>query len=166
MTTKELLDYWQVGTRIFHMAHHRASAYYARMHKAVGMAVVILTTAAGTTIISQLEAASTSGQIAVGLLSLAATVLAALQTFLNLEGRAEQHRAAALRYGMLRRRIELVLAEAEIEATRLAALMEDFRTDWDLADKEAPILPQRFYEKAKAIVARSLEEARRRRDKH
>ncbi|NWG87069.1 MAG: SLATT domain-containing protein [Hydrogenophilaceae bacterium] len=166
MDTKELLDYWQVGTRIFHMAHHRASAFYARMQKAVGMSVVILTTAAGTTIISQLEATSMTGQVIVGLLSMAATVLAALQTFLNLEGRAEQHRAAALKYGMLRRRIELVLVDAGIEEAKLAAFMESFRTDWDLADKEAPILPQRFYDKAKLIVTQSIEAARKRREKH
>lgn len=161
MDTKELLDYWQVGTRIFHMAHHRASAFYARMQKAVGMSVVILTTTLGTTLISDLGKTS----ITIGLLSVGATVLAALQTFLNLEGRAEQHRAAALKYGMLRRRIELVLVDTDIEENKLASLMEAFRTDWDLADKAAPILPQRFYDQAKVLVTKSIEAARKRREK-
>lgn len=166
MDTKDLLDSWQIGTRTFHMAHHRTAAYYARMQKAVGISVVVLTTVVGTTIIAQWGEASRAGQITVGLLSMAATVLAALQTFLNFEGRSEQHRGAALKYGMLRRRIEVVLVDADIEEAELAGFMETFRADWDLVDQEAPILPQRFYDRAKVLVTQSLDAARKRRDKH
>ena len=104
-------------------------------------------------------------QILVVMLSVSASVLAGVQTLLNFAERSDRHRAAALKYGVLRRRIEVALATGPGENTTLRDFAEAFRGEWDAVDKEAPVLPQRFFNAASNQVVRSMEAARRRKEK-
>jgi len=162
----EMIQEWQVGVRIFHAGHSKAAAHYSRMHRWLGIPVIILTAVVGTTAFATLESAtSLLIQILVGMLSVSASVLAGVQTFLNFAERSDRHRAAALKYGALRRQIEVALATGPGENTTLRDFTEAFRGEWDTADKEAPVLPQRFFGAASNQVGRSMEAARRRKEK-
>ncbi len=161
MEIAALLEDWQIGVRIFHVAHSKAASYYSRQHKLFGVVVIALTTIVGTTTFTSLETSlSTSAQILVGMVSVTAVVFASLQTFLNYDGIAEKHRVAALKYGALRRKLETSLAMDPADTAALNQFAESFRKEWDTIDSEGQILPQRFYDIAAAQVGHSMEAAR------
>lgn len=167
MEIVELLKDWQVGVRIFHVAHSKAASYYSRKQRMFGIVVIVLTTIVGTTTFTSLEASfeplsPASTKILVGMISVAAVVFASLQTFLNYEGIAEKHRAAALKYGVLRRKLEAILAKEPPDTSALQQFTDTFRNEWDTVDSEGQILPQRFYDIAAAQVGHSMEAARKR----
>jgi hypothetical protein len=69
------------GTRAFEVAHVRDKEHYERLKRALGLAVVILTTVTGTAIVTSLAAsqnASTAAKIVVGILSVLSAVVAAV----------------------------------------------------------------------------------------
>lgn len=76
-------------------------------------------------------------QILVGLMSVSATVLACLQTFLGFSERAEKHRMAGARYGALGRQLELMLAQ-DSDWTPL----EEIRKQLDSLAQESPNIPK------------------------
>jgi hypothetical protein len=113
--------------------------------RALGITVIVLSTVVGAAIFTTLkESLSTAAKIGAGLLSLAAAVFSALQTFLGFAQRQAAHHEAAVRYGALRREIEaaLGLPPAEPELHRLLAHL---RARWDEIDAAAPAVPQRIW---------------------
>src|SRR5436190_1807437 len=77
-----------------------------------------LTAAVGTTVFSSIASSPQLWvKILTGIMSMAAAVLAALQTFLKYSERAAQHKAAAQNYGMLRREYEEMQVEAAQRGT-------------------------------------------------
>ena len=79
-----------------------------------------------------------------GLLSVAAAVFAALQTFLKLPELAQKHSKAATDFGDLRRRIERLEANPpsfEKLEVALAALDEE----WGTLSERSPIIAQKLY---------------------
>src|SRR5207248_2656116 len=88
--------------------HARRARQLYRMHIALGVPVVILSTIVGTSVFASLgQRVAPWAQITVGLVSVLATVLAALQTFLRFSDQAEQNRTASVGYATLRRDIEV-----------------------------------------------------------
>ena len=77
----------------------------------LGIPAVILSTLVGTSIFASLgETPAQSIQILVGIVSVLAATLSAVQTFLGFSERAAKHREVAARYGAARRKIEKLLA--------------------------------------------------------
>jgi hypothetical protein len=146
------LDQWHTGVRILHHAHARAAVSFERRGRFLGVPVIILTTAVGTSIFAGAESSPTLKIIA-GLLSLGAAVLSALQTTLKYSEVASQHKAAAQKYGKLRREIEVheVSLQTETQAS-LTALLEKLQDEWDTLDDQSPTIPQGIYDKSAAIV--------------
>lgn len=163
MDIRELLREWQVGVRIFHIAHSKGASYYSRMHMKLGIPVIVVTALVGTTVFATLGSSTLLFiQIGVGLLSVTAAVLASLQTFLGYGERSERHKLAAFKYGVLRRNIELFIATAPPDDAKLCSFAEDFKTKWDMADNESPAIPQRFYDSAAKQVGQSMQAAGKR----
>lgn len=153
MDPTALLEQWQKGVRVFHMAHARATGRLDVWGRAIAVPVVILTTAAGTSVLSS-GTDEALGRLVTGLMSLTAAILSGLQGVLKFRERAEQHRAAAQQYGHLRRTIEVALAtpgDAASRRTVLATIQEE----WDRLDGEAPPLPERRIAAAKRDVEAS-----------
>ena len=141
-----LLLNWHHAIRICHKAHIKAAAYMQKKGRAFGIPVVFLSTAAGTSVFATLESSPSLGvKVAIGLVSLLAAVLAALQTYLGYSELAAQHRSAAQRYGALRRDIEQTLATGGASAAVPPAYLEDVRSRWDSIDEGSPNLSQRLY---------------------
>jgi hypothetical protein len=151
MDAQRTLDQWHTGLRIFHRAHSRAATYYERKNILLGLPAVILTAIAGTTVFASLASSPEPWlKILIGIMSLAAAVLAALQTFLKYSERAERHKAAAQSYGMLRREYEEMLVEAAKSGSPPPpdGFLKSFRERWDAVDKQSPNLPQGIYDQA------------------
>jgi len=146
-----LLDQWHTGVRILHLAHTRSAVSFERRGRFLGVPVIILTTAVGTSIFAGAETSPTLKIIA-GLLSLGAAVLSSLQTTLKYSEVAGQHKAAAQKYGKLRREIEVhqVSVQTETQAS-LTALLEKLQDEWDTLDDQSPTIPQGIYDKSAAI---------------
>lgn len=110
-----------------------------------GVPVILLTALVGTSVFASIatEAVSIEAKIAVGLLSVVATVLSSLQTFFKFSERAEKHRLYGSRSSAARRELEVVIAEgATIDAHYLATLREKL----DQRAAEAPHLSWKVFE--------------------
>ncbi len=141
------LQQWHQGLRISHTAHFKAAERYERRNLLLGIPVVVLSAVAGTAVFASLD--SSPGQwetIAVGLVSVTAAVLASLQTFLRYPELAEKHKAAAVKYGAVRREVEQALASSTMEQPYPTAFLDAIRARWDALDEEAPIVGAAIYD--------------------
>jgi len=153
------LEGWHTGIRLMHIAHSRAASRSTRLHRALGIPVVIVTTVVGTTVFSSLgNEPNVAMTIVVGCLSIAAAVLSSLQTFLNYSGAAERHNTAGIKYGMLRRELEQFLDDTDDSKEVLKEFMENFRARWDQIDQESPPVTERVHDEAYAHLRRSLKD--------
>lgn len=131
-----------------------AAKYYGRLNVWLGVPVVVITSVAGSTIFATSgDPATKPVQYAAGAISLLATVLASLQTFLAFGDRAEKHKNAATRYGELRTEIQVLLSTELDQTLELDKRIESIRQRWARVDREAPTLPQRIYAEAEAVVS-------------
>jgi hypothetical protein len=155
MEAVELLQEWHTGVRIRHHAHTRAAVSFEQRGRLLGVPVVILSTAVGTSIFAggQSNPALT---IAAGLLSFAAAVLSSLQTALKYPELAAEHKSAALKYGQFRRQIEVQLAAKTQDEAKVANLLDKFQEEWNTLDDQCPNIPQSIYEKSVEAVKSGL----------
>lgn len=111
MAHRELAVEWLHRAERTQHGHYLAALHFSQWHYWMGVPVVLLTAAVGTSVFATLQNKPDAWvQITVGLLSFLAALLAALQTFLGYGERAEKHRLAGARYGGIGRRLELLLA--------------------------------------------------------
>jgi hypothetical protein len=126
---------------------------FQHRHTALGVPVILTATGVSTAIFGTLEAQPAFGwKVATGLVSLAASVLAALQTFFNYSEQAQQHQASAISYSKLRRRFELFeLRHNSATASRDPALqeLEELIQQLDELEENAPSISEAVYEKTK-----------------
>lgn len=154
--TIDLLKRWRYAIRVCHKAHIRSAAMMNQRNRAIGIPVVILSTIVGTTVFSTLDSnPETWVKILVGFFSIAAAVLAGLQTFLGFSEKEEKHKAASQKYGSLRREIEEYMVLPQNDEISLEEFTTSIRTRWDAIDIDSPALSQKLYDKiAKSIMSR------------
>jgi hypothetical protein len=145
MTPTNLIANWQSRIGRMKDAHYTAATVLQRGHFYLGLPATIASTFVGATVFTSL-ATSTYWpvQIAAGLLSLAAGVLVALQTFLRHSERAEQHRLAGSNYGTLKSEIELLATFTPDDPTQLCARLDSLRRHWDEIRERSPAIPPRL----------------------
>jgi hypothetical protein len=151
--TDQLLHTWFRRLRESQFGHYEAARGLEACNLGLGLPAILLATLVGTSVFSALGRSVDSwAQILVGLLSVAAAMLSAVQTFLRFSERAEKHRAAAARYGAARRRIEEILAVGgEVSRQELA----EIRQRIDQLAEEAPAISPRAWARIKAQIVES-----------
>lgn len=103
-------DQYRQHTMAMGYGHYTAGKRAAKRHMFLGLPVVIITSVVGTSIFATLSRDPEDlWKIITGIVSLSASVLAALQTFFGFSDRAAKHKTAGAHYGALRREIELFL---------------------------------------------------------
>lgn len=146
-----LLDEWDSDLRVICHGHYDAAVLAGGRNYALGVPVVVLTAAVGTSVFATLgEIPNTSVQILVGLASLAATVLAALQTFLKYAERAEKHRQSGAFFGSLLKEIEQVRAVPPADEGAFRKWGNSFRGRWDDVSRESPTVPPAIWKRRHA----------------
>jgi hypothetical protein len=95
-------------------AHYDMAEIYRLRHRSFGLVVVVVTSVAGAAALGSLTKLANPSydtliKAGIALLSLFATVLAALQTFLGFSDLQNQHKRAADGYSIARREIESLL---------------------------------------------------------
>lgn len=144
LAREELLQAWASRVSAVEAGHFAMADRLTRENLRLGIPVVILSTMIGTSVFATLgEQVNLPVRIAVGLLSVAAAVLASLQTFLRLGERSEKHRVAAALYSALRRDIESVLATPRKERPDAEPLFERIKLQMKTYGKESPAIGER-----------------------
>ena len=152
-TVADMLDHWHTGLRVLHRGHFESAKFYSRRNLWFGVPAIIFSTVIGTTVIGSLENSDDPYiRTLIGLMGITAAVLASLQTFLNYAGRAEQHKAAAVKYGTLRREIEERLATCSPTCPCPDDFCTDLRKRWDDVDMQSPTVPEDIFSKAEKEI--------------
>ena len=148
-TERVLMD-WYRRARESQFAHYTAASRYAVLARLLGIPSVVLSAVAGTALFATLqkETASFDLRLTLGLISVLAGVLAALQTFLGYGERADRHRAAGSAYGAVRREIEQYHAVPPRTAEAVEAVMNRLRQRLDAIAERAPDVPDRTWDRA------------------
>ncbi|MGH9177918.1 MAG: DUF4231 domain-containing protein [Acidimicrobiales bacterium] len=150
-----MLRSWRNGIQIMHRSHAQSATAFTRRARLLAVTTLVLSTIVGTSIFSSIDAEQSTGwKVATGLVSLASAVFAALQAFLNYPDLAERHRQSSLRYGTLRRRLDLLTTRPghEGDDEELKAI----RTQWDEIVETAPVVPQGIHRRVeREVLARN-----------
>jgi len=158
---ESMLSEWLTGAQILANGHYYASKRDTRWNDILGTAVITTTAIVGSTIFASLGSSTERGwQIVVGLISMSATVLAAVQKSLRFDERATQHREAGRVYQSLRQEIEVVLTRLQDGGSVGDEEIAAIKTRRDEIEKAVPTIPSAFYDRAKKEVRKSKERAK------
>jgi len=157
----ELLRGWLLHAHKGRDRHDQAARRYEARRTGFGVPAIILSAAVGTSVVASVgRDAAVWAQVLVGLMSVAAAVLAALQTFFDYPGRAERHRIAGTRYKAFIRELEETRATAGSIPDR--EYLDGLRQRLDALEQEAPVVAASIYdavERRYAQGARLVDEA-------
>jgi hypothetical protein len=147
--TSSLLLKWTRRARESQMSHYNMANLLGKRNRGFGVSVIAITSLIGTTAFLSMIATAVSPllRIAIGLVSVLASVMASLQTFLRYAERAEEHRAAGARYGAIRRRLEAIYAGAP--DARAACDLIAIREELDRLAQEVPNVPTAVFIKTR-----------------
>lgn len=110
--TDAVLREWHDRAAAARSAHYLLATRMRKRNIGIGVPSVVFSAVVGTSLFATLSEADVpkSLRVAIGLVSLAAAVLAALQTFFGFSQRAERHVIAADWYSAVRRQLEEIIA--------------------------------------------------------
>ncbi|MBP0592585.1 SLATT domain-containing protein [Paraburkholderia sp. LEh10] len=148
----ELLLKWIRRARESQKSHYDMADLLAARNRLFGVAVTVISAVVGTTVFLSLVASADSpwARLVVGLVSIAAAVSAALQTFLRYAERAEEHRAAGARYGAVRRRLEAIYADEP--GAREGRQLSEVRGILDRLAEDSPSVPPRVFRRTQQTL--------------
>ena len=140
---RALLTDWHERVRDAQHGHNESAKRFERRNEQLGVPVIVLTALIGTTVFATLQKeVDLRIKIAVGSISILATILSSLQTFKKYAERAERHHMSGIDYGTLRREMEQDLAVPE---ERLGAdpsrTLGYFREKLDALSRNSPHVP-------------------------
>ena len=142
---------WYRRARESQLSHYKVAALYTTRSRMLGVATVILSALTGSTLFATLHesAANPMVRLVLGLFSMAAAAMAALQTSLGYSERANQHRAAGALYGSIRREMECYQAFPPTAQDEVVVILDALRTRLDEASNTAPDVPRRLWQQVK-----------------
>src|SRR6476660_8437127 len=118
-----------------------------RLHLLLGVPAIAVSALVGTAVFGSLAAEKQNIviTIVVGLFSVAAAVLASLQTFLKYSELAERHKLARARFGDLKHKIELIAVFEPSDADALRSQLAEVEEEWKRVREESPNIPARIW---------------------
>lgn len=152
-STVELLRGWLIHAHKGRDRHDLAARIYERARYGFGIPTLVVSTIVGTAVFSALVSKA-APEWWVGVLSVLAAVLSALQTFLDFPTRAERHRSAGVKYKAVIRSLEQSLAELGIGASPPATAIGSLRTQLDTLEDEAPVIMPRIFDRIEKRYSR------------
>jgi hypothetical protein len=147
MSTPELvLDDWYQRVVVTQRAHYLSADHFGARRYWLGIPNVTLSTLVGTSVFATIQTQPQLWlQITVGLASVAAALLASLQTFLGYSERADKHRLAGAKYGALGRELEQLRAAGGAPSNEA---LVSIRKRLDALALESPNNPLTIYRRA------------------
>ena len=131
-TENALAEQWLERAMVARDSHYRQGKVLKKLYTTIGIAICVITAIVGSSIFASISNANnTASNIVFGILSLVALVLAGLQTFLNLPERSEKHRATAIRFSSLVRKLEMIINSKDKEWDVARRSLEEVQKEWD-----------------------------------
>lgn len=143
METSDLLRHWRFRVHRVQRGHYLAGRRYDRLHFFLGIPAVALSAVVGSAVFSSLATKELAvwWTIAIGLLSITALVLTALQTFLKYSELAERHKIAGARFADLKHQIEMIAVFQTADRESIRSKLEAVEQLWTKVREESPNLP-------------------------
>lgn len=143
--TVELLRGWLLHAHKGRDRHDVAARRYEARRTGLGVPTIVLTAAVGTSLFASLgREPAVWAQVLVGLLSVAAAALSALQTFFDYPGRAERHRLAGTKYKAIIRELEETRATRDSTPDR--EYLDRLRERLDALEQDTPVVAPRIFD--------------------
>jgi hypothetical protein len=148
--SKELeavLEQWRLRAWAAQIAHYKVASRLRKNNIQLGLPVVILTTAVGTSLFATLseEELSLVLRIALGSVSLGAAILGGAQTFFGFAQRADRHVIAADWYASIRRKIEQQLATPKSGRGEPKEFLDQVRKEMNNVGSQSPEIGERTW---------------------
>ncbi len=141
-----LITDWFRRVRENQIIHYACGNHFSWLNYRLGIPTIILTTVVGTAVFASLENQAIGNyKIVIGLISILASVLAALQTFLGFPQRAEKHRLTASGYAAIRRELELLKTFPVEDAGELAGKLESLKIQIDHLAESSQEVPRKIW---------------------
>jgi len=143
-----LLNDWFRRVRENQFIHYECGNYFSKLNYMLGIPTFILSTVVGTAVFVSLDnQAIGSYKIAIGIISMLASVLAALHTFLGFSQRAEKHRLTATGYSSVRRELELIKTFPIKDNAELSKKFENIKIRIDHLAESSEEVPKSVWQK-------------------
>src|SRR4051812_19829387 len=142
---EQLLKGWLIHSNKARDRHELASRSYARGQYALGIPALMVSTIVGTSLFSALSSKEVP-PLWVGVLSIAAAVLTAVQTFLDFGGRSDRHRTAAVKYKASIRGIEYLLMRLASGPAVSDEQLTGLRIELDSLEESAPVVMPKIHD--------------------
>jgi hypothetical protein len=153
MSERRVAVEWSQRVAVVAHGHYKAALRFSKFQTRIGIPAVILTGIVSTSVFASLQGQPDLWwQIVVGVMSLTAAVLTALQSFLSYNERAERHRAAGARYNSVGRQLEQLLARDNDDWSPLT----EIRAKIDSLAEESPHIPEAVHEHMAKIPVESM----------
>ena len=148
-----LLKNWHIRIRATHKGHYKDAAALMVRQRILGISVVLLTSFVGTGLFVSLTTSALNENYVLigGLISATASILAALQTYLNYPERQTTHLIAATQLSSLKKRIEEKLATEE-DVHELKVFIREIRVEWNTITSGAPLMSEKNFNKNAAVT--------------
>ena len=141
----ELLNGWLIHSHKCRDRHDVAARLYAKGQYALGIPSLVVSTIVGTSVFAALSS-NEAPALWVGMLSIAAAVLAALQTFMDFGGRSDKHRSAGVKYKAAIRLLEQNKVRLSLGTEPSTEEIDSMRTLLDTLEDAAPVVMPKIYD--------------------
>src|SRR5271166_7028088 len=154
----ELLTKWRLQARLYQYAHKLEAGRCHQMSYWFGIPAVIFSTIVGTTVFATLQKeVKTWIKIVVGVISVMAAILSALQMYLGLgySERAEKHHTAEANYTGLYMRLQTMAAFPPASNKELEDKIAKIEEDLEKLAHDSPRVPERIWNQARSYLQKS-----------
>lgn len=144
---ERVLESWRRRAWASQIAHYQVASRLRMSHWWLGLPVVILTTAVGTSIFATLsdESVGVWPRVIVASITIGAAVLSGVQTFFAFGQRADQHVLAADWYSAIRRRIEQLQGTPREWRGDARACLDEVRKEMNQVGSQFPEIGQKTW---------------------
>lgn len=154
MDQTDLLRHWRFRVHRVQTGHYNAGRRYERLHLILGIPAMVVSTVVGTAVFASLVAEKNHIvlTILIGVLSVAAAVLASLQTFLKYSELAERHKVAGARFADLKHKIEIIAVFQPQDSEMLKAQLVEVEQRWETVREESPNIPAAIWSRVEKTM--------------
>ncbi|MDP8991794.1 MAG: SLATT domain-containing protein [Actinomycetota bacterium] len=147
--SETLLREWRNRTAAAGAAHYVLASRLRKRNLWVGVPAVVFSSVVGTSLFATLSRQEVNRwlRVVIGTVSVAAAVLAALQTFFRFPERAERHVLAADWYSALRRQLDVLIALPADERGPPKESLDRIRKEMSRVGQQAPEIGQQLWSK-------------------
>jgi len=149
-----LLKRWTTNCLRSQIANYKAATMFSRRNYWLGIPSAIFSAIVGTSVFAALgsESVDQEIQILIGIISVSAAVLAALQTFLRWGELAAKCRSTAAEYGAVKRQIDQMLSAKATGEKLDEETISVLRKQMDTLSRDAPVLPENIWDLARTEI--------------